>query len=80
MAGLIKNPVDDVGTSSRNTSPGTNIKHARTQNKMKKATHVFMRGWLYDVSLFYVDQADCSGSDLKTKRNIGLLQFRTNRR
>jgi hypothetical protein len=52
MAGLIKNPVDDVGTSSRNTSPGINKKHARTQNKMKKATHVFMRGWLCDVSLF----------------------------
>jgi hypothetical protein len=24
MAGLIKNPVDDVGTSGRNTSPGIN--------------------------------------------------------
>jgi hypothetical protein len=52
MAGLIKNAVDDVGTSSRNTSPGINKKHARMQNKKKKATHVFMRGWLCDVSLF----------------------------
>jgi hypothetical protein len=80
MAGLIKNPVDDVGTSSLNTSPGINKKHARTQNKMKKATHVFMRGWLCDVSLFYVDQVDCSGFDLKTKQNIGFLQFEANRR
>jgi hypothetical protein len=37
MAGLIKNPVDDVGTSSRNTSPGINKKHARTQNKNEKS-------------------------------------------
>jgi hypothetical protein len=78
MAGLIKNPVDDVGTSGRNTSPGIDIKHARTQNKMKKATHVFMRGWLCDVSLFYVDRANCSGSGLKTKQNIGFLLFLTN--
>jgi len=75
MAGLIKNAVDDVGTSSRNTSPGINKKHARTQNGNKKATHVFMRGWLCDVSLFYVDKADCSGSDLKTKENIGFYLF-----
>jgi hypothetical protein len=33
MAGLIKNPVYDVGASSRNTSPGINKKHASLQNK-----------------------------------------------
>jgi hypothetical protein len=50
MAGLIKNPVYDVGASSRNTSPGINKNHACVQKK-QKATQGFKRGWLCDVSL-----------------------------
>jgi hypothetical protein len=40
MAGLIKNPVDDVGTSSRNTSPGID-KNMLARKTNEKATHVF---------------------------------------
>jgi hypothetical protein len=37
------------------------------KTKMKKPLTFFMRGWLCDVSLFYVDKADCSGFNPETK-------------
>jgi hypothetical protein len=40
MAGLIKNPVYDVGASSRNTSPGINKNHACVQKKQKSHSRV----------------------------------------
>jgi hypothetical protein len=43
MAGLIKNPVYDVGASSRNTSPGINKNHACVQ-KRKSHSRVLSAG------------------------------------
>jgi hypothetical protein len=48
MASLIKKPVNDVGASGKNTSPGINKNHFLWQNSKKKATHEVAPGWLSD--------------------------------